>query len=111
VAKDDKLVKEPEALLARLPCFATKHELTRVREHSNLIQCFTTPELMRWPGIESLYGESLRTTRVFGPKGVAGVQGDVEEDEPRGEKRYEDLHARIVEHVRTPLRSSSRERH
>lgn len=69
--------------------------------YSDLIKCFTTPELMRWPGIESLYGESLRKTKVFGPKGVAGVEGDVEEDEKEsnGDKRYEVLHDRVVEHV------------
>jgi len=37
---------------------------------------------MRWPGIETIYGESLRKTPVFS---VA--------------KRWEDLHTRVIEHV------------
>lgn len=57
---------------------------------------------MRWPGIESLYGEDLRRTKVFGPKGTVGVVGDVEESEAssKGDKRWEVLHDRVVEHVR-----------
>ncbi len=58
---------------------------------------------MRWPGIEGLYGQSLRQTTVFGSKGTAGVQGDIEEDaeEAKGDKRWEVLHDRVVEHVST----------
>lgn len=37
---------------------------------------------MRWPGIESLYGPFLRKTPVFSI-----------------EKRWEDLHTRVIEHV------------
>jgi len=51
---------------------------------SNLVKCFTTQELMRWTGIEGIYGETLRATAVFGPTG--------------GEKRYQDLHTRVTEH-------------
>lgn len=54
---------------------------------SNLAKCFVTRELMRWPGIEGLYGTLLRETPVFG-------QGKA------GEKRWEDLHMRVIEHVR-----------
>jgi hypothetical protein len=43
---------------------------------------------MRWPGIETIYGPTLRTTTVFGPGG-----------EGEGDKRWEDLHARVIEHV------------
>jgi 26S proteasome regulatory subunit N5 len=46
------------------------------------VKCFTTAELMRWPGIEDIYGPHLRTTDVFQDK-----------------KRLEDLHTRVVEHV------------
>ena len=49
---------------------------------SNLVKCFVTRELMRWPGIESIYGKVLRKTPVFSQ-----------------EKRWEDLHTRVVEHV------------
>lgn len=38
---------------------------------------------MRWPGIELLYGSFLRQTPVFSQ-----------------EKRWEDLHTRVIEHVR-----------
>ncbi|KAG5654726.1 hypothetical protein H0H81_007482 [Sphagnurus paluster] len=36
---------------------------------------------MRWPGIEAIYGEFLRETPVF-----------------KSEKRWEDLHTRVIEH-------------
>ena len=32
---------------------------------SNLTKCFVTRELMRWPGIESIYGRFLQQTPVF----------------------------------------------
>lgn len=50
---------------------------------SNLVKCFVTRELMRWPGIVELYGEFLRATPVFSI-----------------EKRWDDLHTRVIEHVR-----------
>ncbi|KAN0060275.1 proteasome regulatory particle subunit [Thecaphora frezii] len=56
-----------------------------VPEHKNLLKCFTTPELMRWPGIETLYGPMLRSTPTFAP----GKEGD---------HRWEELHKRVVEH-------------
>jgi 26S proteasome regulatory subunit N5 len=75
------------------------------RGKSNLAKCFTTPELMRWPGIEQLYGPTLRQTRVFGPPGTPGVEGDIEEEgaaSEAGNKRWEELHKRVVEHnIRT----------
>lgn len=55
--------------------------LTRLELHYNLIKCFVTHELMRWPGIESLYGGPLKTTPVF--------------QQP---ERWEDLHTRVIEH-------------
>ncbi len=39
--------------------------LEEVPEHRGLLKCFTTPELMRWPGIEELYGPILRQSPVF----------------------------------------------
>ncbi|EPQ29074.1 uncharacterized protein PFL1_03363 [Pseudozyma flocculosa PF-1] len=59
--------------------------LDSVPEHKNLLKCFTTPELMRWPGIETLYGPMLRSTATFAP----GKEGD---------HRWEELHKRVVEH-------------
>lgn len=47
---------------------------------------------MRWPGIEAIYGPTLRTTAVFGPGG-----------EGEGDKRWEDLHTRVIEHVSRPI--------
>jgi 26S proteasome regulatory subunit N5 len=55
--------------------------LTRLELHYNLIKCFITHELMRWPGIQSLYGPFLKDTPVFS---VAN--------------RWEDLHTRVIEH-------------
>lgn len=40
---------------------------------------------MRWPGIENIYGPTLRSTDVFGTG---------------SEKHWEDLHIRVIEHVR-----------
>jgi len=58
--------------------------LAKIELHFNLVKCFTTQELMRWPGIESIYGATLQGTSVFG--GEEGV------------KRYKDLHTRVIEH-------------
>ncbi|KAG5647556.1 hypothetical protein DXG03_008909 [Asterophora parasitica] len=55
--------------------------LNKLELHYNLVKCFTTRELMRWPGIETIYGEFLRETPVF-----------------KSEKRWEDLHTRVIEH-------------
>lgn len=57
---------------------------------SDLVKCFTTREVMRWPWIEELYGPTLRETQVF----AKGGDGS-------GTKRWDDLHTRIVEHVRS----------
>ncbi|KZS95799.1 PCI-domain-containing protein [Sistotremastrum niveocremeum HHB9708] len=51
-----------------------------------LVKCFTTKELSRWPGVESLYGAMLEKTDVF------------TRETPGGRKRYEDLHTRVIEH-------------
>jgi len=55
--------------------------LSKLELHYNLVKCFVTRELMRWPGIETIYGEFLRKTPVFS-----------------SEKRWEDLHIRVIEH-------------
>ncbi|KAF8215949.1 PCI-domain-containing protein [Mycena galopus ATCC 62051] len=55
--------------------------LVKLELHYNLVKCFTTKELMRWPGIETIYGEFLRKTSVFS-----------------SDKQWEDLHTRVVEH-------------
>jgi len=55
--------------------------LVKLELHHNLVKCFTTRELMRWPGIVAIYGEFLQQTPVFS---IA--------------KRWEDLHTRVIEH-------------
>ncbi|KAI0347847.1 PCI-domain-containing protein [Trametopsis cervina] len=55
--------------------------LQKLELHHALIKCFVTQELMRWPGIESIYGPSLRETSVFSSN-----------------KFWEDLHTRVIEH-------------
>lgn len=68
----------------------------------SLVKCFTTPELMRWPAIQQLYGEDLRRTKVFGPQGTPAFdEGDVQEEDKfaKGDKRWELLHVRVTEHV------------
>ncbi|KAK2461608.1 hypothetical protein APHAL10511_006071 [Amanita phalloides] len=55
--------------------------LARLELHCNLTKCFVTRELMRWPGIEAIYGQFLRQTNVFSQ-----------------DKRWEDLHTRVIEH-------------
>ncbi|KAL9716549.1 proteasome regulatory particle subunit [Leucoagaricus gongylophorus] len=55
--------------------------LVRLELHYNLVKCFVTKELMRWPGIQSIYGDFLRKTHVF-----------------KVEEQWEDLHDRVVEH-------------
>ncbi|EJD51782.1 PCI-domain-containing protein [Auricularia subglabra TFB-10046 SS5] len=57
--------------------------LAKLEVHYNLLKCFATQELMRWPGIQSIYGATLKQTSVFGPG---------------NEKRWEDLHTRVIEH-------------
>lgn len=59
--------------------------LDAVPEYQSLLKCFTTPELMRWPGIETLYGPVLRALPVFSGSADA-------------EYRWQQLHARVVEH-------------
>lgn len=57
--------------------------LDSVPEYKSLLKCFTTPELMRWPGIEALYGPMLRQLPVFSGSAAA-------------EERWKQLHARVV---------------
>ncbi|WFD06688.1 proteasome regulatory particle subunit [Malassezia vespertilionis] len=63
----------------------TMERLDSVPEYRSLLKCFTMPELMRWPGIESLYGPTLRATPIFAGSDDA-------------EYRWSQLHARVVEH-------------
>ncbi|KAJ1564728.1 hypothetical protein HK096_006576, partial [Nowakowskiella sp. JEL0078] len=49
-------------------------------------KCFITTELMRWPKIEEIYGEALKSTFVFNTKSESGS------------KRLKELHKRVIEH-------------
>ncbi|KAK9464385.1 hypothetical protein V1512DRAFT_278440 [Lipomyces arxii] len=53
---------------------------------AELLKRFTLIELMRWPRIDEIFGADLRKTAVF----------DV--SDPKGEKRWEDLRMRVIEH-------------
>ncbi|POW19845.1 hypothetical protein PSHT_04212 [Puccinia striiformis] len=79
-----------------------RDELKKIEAVYDLVKCFTTPELMRWPGIQELYGPVLRKSKVFGGKGIQGLEGDIEEDVEvdgnPGEVRWQELHKRVVEH-------------
>ncbi|CEQ42884.1 SPOSA6832_04744, partial [Sporobolomyces salmonicolor] len=88
---------EQSDLLARV---YKDDRLKEMKESYDLVKCFIDPELRRWPNIEELYGEALRRTKVFGPKGVEGVVGDIEEEvkHAKGDQRWKVLHDRIVEH-------------
>lgn len=52
----------------------------------DIIKSFTTPELMRWPIIEKVYGEKLKQTEVFSLTGE------------KSKERWEDLRKRVIEH-------------
>jgi len=60
--------------------------LAKLGLHHDLVKCFITRELVRWPSIESRYGPDLRATNVF-------LSNDDD-----GNKRWEDLHTRVIEH-------------
>ncbi|TFY73481.1 hypothetical protein EWM64_g10531, partial [Hericium alpestre] len=55
--------------------------LKRMDVQYNLLKSFTTQELMRWPGIEEVYGPFLRKSPVF-----------------TDDKHWKDLHSRVIEH-------------
>ncbi|WAQ83048.1 hypothetical protein PtA15_3A414 [Puccinia triticina] len=99
---------EQSDLLHRLA--QEEEELKKIEAVYDLVKCFTTPELMRWPGIQELYGPVLRKSRVFGPAGTSGLVGDIAEDDPlAGDRRWEELHKRVVEHnIRAVSRYYSR---
>lgn len=65
---------------------ASDARLLELPMHSELIKCFTNVELMRWPRIEEIYGQHLRSTPVFS-------KGD-----EKAEKRYAALKNRVIEH-------------
>lgn len=70
-----------------------------------LLKCFVTKELMRWPSIGQLYGPVLRQSPVFAPDSTLGLKTGPQADESKaensdkpGEARWDALHKRVVEH-------------
>lgn len=99
-----KFDNEQSDLMARVE---QMDDLEGVPEHRNLLKCFTTPELMRWPGIETLYGPLLRQSPTFSPSSTtssssattAGADADGGKHALKdGNHRWEELHKRVVEH-------------
>ncbi|WVF69209.1 hypothetical protein IAT40_003985 [Kwoniella sp. CBS 6097] len=79
--------------------------LQKAPQHFDLVKCFVTKELMRWSGIESLYGPTLRQSPIFasgsklGKKTGLNAEGrKAEEIENPGDVRWEELHKRVTEH-------------
>ena len=61
---------------------------------------------MRWPGIEQLYGPTLRQSPVFAPgsqlgkkTGTKASEKKSEEVDSPGQARWDELHKRVIEHV------------
>jgi len=59
--------------------------LSKLPLYSELIKCFVTNELMRWPKIEEIYGSTLKETSIFS-------------SDEAGQKRWNELHNRVIEH-------------
>ncbi|GAB5585374.1 proteasome regulatory particle subunit [Umbelopsis nana] len=59
--------------------------LSKLPLYSELIKCFVTNELMRWPKIEEIYGSTLKETSIFS-------------SDEAGQKRWSELHNRVIEH-------------
>ncbi|RXK41577.1 26S proteasome regulatory subunit N5 [Tremella mesenterica] len=79
--------------------------LQKASVHYDLLKCFVTKELMRWPGIESMYGPTLRSSPVFAAESLLGkktgsnAEGKAEEDLAHpGMARWKQLHQRVIEH-------------
>jgi 26S proteasome regulatory subunit N5 len=53
-----------------------------------MLKSFITIELIRWPKIEDIYGPTLKSLSTFN------------QATEEGKKHYEDLHKRVIEHVR-----------
>ncbi|CAG8605921.1 7977_t:CDS:10 [Paraglomus brasilianum] len=60
--------------------------LVKLSPHYDIIKCFITPELIEWRKMQELYGGALRQSPVFVPNDEAG------------EKRWQELHKRVIEH-------------
>ncbi|KAF9912767.1 26S proteasome non-ATPase regulatory subunit 12 [Lobosporangium transversale] len=74
---------EQSDLIQRVYLEAEEVETTVYRD---LLKCFITAELMRWPMIEQIYGSTLRQNPVLSGSDEAS------------RKRLKELHNRVVEH-------------
>ncbi|UJO25090.1 26S proteasome non-ATPase regulatory subunit 12 [Fulvia fulva] len=63
---------------------------THTPREGQLLKLFTVPELMRWPSVESNYGEHLTATDIF----------DLKENkkDPKAHQRWLDFRKRVIEH-------------
>ena len=76
---------EQSDLLARI---SEDKNLKELGWENTLLKTFRTEELMRWPRVAEIYGDGLRSS------GATFAKGD-----PKGEKRYDELRKRVIEHV------------
>ena len=67
---------------------AMDERINQIPALKEFLKLFLAPELMRWPKVSEVYGQMLRATFVFA-------------DSEDGRKRWEDLHSRVIEHVRS----------
>ena len=64
---------------------------------------------MRWPGLETLYGPTLRQSPVFAEWSTLGAKTGSKAEEKKtevekpGNLRWEELHKRVIEHVRSQI--------
>ncbi|ORZ34384.1 hypothetical protein BCR44DRAFT_1436585 [Catenaria anguillulae PL171] len=65
---------------------AQDSQLSQIPILKEFLKLFMTPELMRWPRIEEVYGSLLRATYVFST------------DTEDGRRRWKDFHHRVIEH-------------
>ncbi|OCF72908.1 26S proteasome regulatory subunit N5 [Kwoniella mangroviensis CBS 8886] len=79
--------------------------LQKAPQHFDLVKCFVTKELMRWSGIEQLYGPTLRQSPIFASGSTLGKKTGIkaegkksEEIDNPGQVRWEELHKRVTEH-------------
>ncbi|WVQ65751.1 uncharacterized protein L199_003929 [Kwoniella botswanensis] len=79
--------------------------LQKAPQHFDLVKCFVTRELMRWSGIEQLYGPTLRQSPIFASGSTLGKKTGIkaegkksEEIDNPGQVRWEELHKRVTEH-------------
>nr|XP_019045606.1 26S proteasome regulatory subunit N5 [Kwoniella bestiolae CBS 10118]OCF24536.1 26S proteasome regulatory subunit N5 [Kwoniella bestiolae CBS 10118] len=79
--------------------------LQKAPQHFDLVKCFVTKELMRWSGIDQLYGPTLRQSPIFASGSTLGKKTGIkaegkkaEEIDNPGQVRWEELHKRVTEH-------------